>query len=88
MFLAGLPLTLLLPSRARHRNRLMSGGSRPRPYYTEVRPGVLRHFCGDLPSQVMYQGLIEPPARHPLQPRWSPRWARREHGALARITGR
>ena len=59
MFLAGLPLTLLLPSRARHRNRLMSGGSRPRPYYTEVRPGVLRHFCGEHPSQVMDTRFIK-----------------------------
>ena len=30
---------------------------RPRPSHAEVRPGVLRLFRGDLPSQVMYQGL-------------------------------
>ena len=32
---------------------------RSRPSHAEVRPRVLRHFCGDLPSQVMCEGLIE-----------------------------
>ena len=32
---------------------------RPRMSHAEVRPGVLRHFCGTFPSQVLYDGLIE-----------------------------
>ena len=60
MLLADSPLALLMPRRARHRNRLMSGGGRPRPYHTEVRPGVLRDFCYKLPSQSnMCNGIIE-----------------------------
>ena len=57
--LAGLPLALLLPGHARHRNGILSGVMPPMLSRAEVRPGVLRHFCGDLPAQVMYKRLIE-----------------------------
>ena len=32
---------------------------RPRPSKAEVRPGVLRHFCGWFPLQILCKGLIE-----------------------------
>ena len=32
---------------------------RPRPSHAEVRPGVVRHFCGESPSYGMHKGLIE-----------------------------
>ena len=56
--LAGLPLALLLPGHARHRNGILSGVMPPMLSRAEVRPGVLRHFCGDWPTQVMYKRLI------------------------------
>lgn len=58
MFLADLPLAPLLPRRARHRNRFLPAAKPPTPAKAEVRPGVLGHFCGWLPLQILCKGLI------------------------------